>query len=512
MGLFSTLGGQLKKFVLGEDKLPLPTYAPPGPTAPIEPPEDQENNAAPEDQAKLAVTPVFQIFTDWTTDEILSALDAHELGQFRSSALLWDWMTRDARLDAELGKRQRGVLTLPFHVEPPKKGEASAAEQDIADTLQEEWLRCFPDSTMTQVMRSMVGMGFAMCQVHWDARPDQDGNVKWWPRLELWHPQFVWYDDFLKRWRVQTRDSFAYVTPGDGQWFLFMPAGPRGWMDGAVRSLAFPCFITSFDWRDWADFNDSVGHPVKTAYVARGATKTDKATFIANLQLLGRKTNVLLCQKNQDDSGYDFEFKEPSRIATDSFKDSIEMSDKAKTLVILGQVLNTEGSGSSLSGGKTATAHQLILATLLQSDANGLDTDLFIQVLQWWAYWNYGDSKLTPKAVHDATLPDDQLANAQTLVATSQGIAAANAVLKPQGKAVDAVKMMEDLKIPLMDAPEEPATDPNADPNNPDQPPSSNDPNEPANEPANEPGEDTPKDKTSDKEQKQQEQKSRLAA
>lgn len=448
MGLFSRLGAALGGLLSPRGERPNSLDY-------IQPPEVQEDNGSPDKKA-IVLSPTFAVFTDWTSQEILDALEDHERGNFSDSGKLWDWMGRDDRLATELGKREKGVTSLPFTACPSNRDDETStpAQQDAAATLKEQWFKSFPEALISSIIRCAVGMGFALCQVTWEARRGSDGKLLWWPCLELWHPSWVYYDDFLKQWRVATREGFKYINPGDGQWFLYMPSGARGWMAGAVRSLAFPCFITSFDWRDWADFNDSVGHPVKVAYIARGTKKEDKDTFLKNLGILGRKTSVLLCQRNNDDSGYDFSFKEPGRIATDTFKESIETSSKAKTLVILGQLLTTDAAGSGISGGGPAEVHKLILAILLKSDAETLSSALREQIVAWWAWWNLGDSELAPWPTWDCTPPEDKLARATSLQTVAQAVALANPLLKLQGKVINFETTVEDLGFTLIEVSE----------------------------------------------------------
>lgn len=416
------------------------------------PPEQQVDEPPAKDRPPLT-NPQFSTHTEWTTSEIVAAVDAHELGDFASSGRLADWMGRDPRLATELGKREKGLTSLPLDVKTTTD-TPTPQETDIAERLEAGFFESFGEDIITSIQRWIVLMGFALCQVRWVVRADPQGKLLWWPTLEVWHPQWVFYDDFLKAWRVQTKEGFSYIKPGDGQWALFMPSGDRGWLQGAVRSLALPCFITSLDWLDWADFNDAVGHPVKVAYVARGTKKEDKATFISNLQLLGRRTNVLLCQKNQDDSGYDFAYKEPGSLATSTFKDSIEVSDRAKTLVILGQVLTTEASGSGIGGGGPAAVHKMILSTILEGDANGFSTCLRYQVLTWWAFWNFGNSTLAPWVCWDLTPPEDKKLKADTLTASAAALAAVNKSLAGTGQVVDVVVFWSDFGLPLIPIPE----------------------------------------------------------
>lgn len=426
------------------------------PTIKTQPPEQQQPNTPPKetDGSGTAIPylePPIQLFTEWTTQAILDALTAHELGDFSASGKLWEWMGRDDRMQTELNKRDKGLNSLPFKLETASKKEGNKEEEDAKATLEEQWYQCIPEETVSSIIRCEVGMGFAMCRIFWDARRDSSGRLLWWPRLKLWAPQFCYYDDFLKKWRVQTEKGFEYITPGDGQWFLYMPSGDRGWLNGCVRSLALPCFVTNFDWQDWASFNDAVGHPIKVAYIARGTSKPNVDKFLANLVALGRLTSYLLCQKNTDDTGYDFEYKIPQNIATGTFKDSIDYSNKAKTLVLLGQMLTTD-SGPSLGGSGGAEVHKLILGTILRGDANSLSTTIRAQLLTWWSYWNLGNSQLAPWPDWDTTPPEDKAAKAKTITESANALEKVQASLKGTGKVIDVVAFWEDLGVVLVDA------------------------------------------------------------
>lgn len=420
------------------------------------PPEQQEENAPPEEgnTTKIPLNgPQFQIQSEWTTQDILDTLDAHELGDFSSSARLWDWCQRDPRLATELAKREKGLNALPFSVHPASDEDTTPQQQEAAVTLEKQWFSSFGEDVISSLIRNIVGMGFALCQLTWQARPDDKGRLLWWPCLELWHAQFVFWDENRKQWRVQTREGFQYITPGDGQWVLFMPSGQRGWLAGAVRSLSLACFITLLDQLDWADFNDAVGHPVKIAYIARGTKKEDKTTFLANLALLGRKTNVLLCQKNADESGYDAKYLEPSSIATESFKDSMEVADRSKTLVILGQELTTVAGGSGIGGGGPAAVHKMILATLLKADANGLETTIHCEILNWWAFWNFAESMLAPWPFWDLMPPEDKKLLAETIVSAAKALEDVQKSLAGTGNMVDPVVYWSRFDLPIIEVP-----------------------------------------------------------
>jgi phage gp29-like protein len=327
--------------------------------------------------------PLLRTLTDWDIDAVLAAVDAHERGEFQQSGLLWLWMQRDPRLKTVLDVRTGGLPALPFTVDAAT-ATPSSEELALAALLEDRWFDLFPESTIRALLKTAIGMGVAVARVEWAS--DERGH--WWPRLVVWPGDEVRWDDPSSVYRVQTRqESEVPVVPGNG-WLLWEPHGARSFQAGAVISLALPCLITSFDWRDWVNYNDAYGRPIRKAIVPRGATTAAKDDFFDNLDELGRAESTILCEQNLDGSGFNFEFVTPGGPTIDTFEKSIAQADKDKSTVILGQTLSTDvASSGSLALGDV---HKEIKAEKIRADANGLATVLREQILKPWAAYNFG--------------------------------------------------------------------------------------------------------------------------
>jgi phage gp29-like protein len=406
--------------------------------------------------------PYIQTLTDWDLDDILLALEEHEKGTFATSALLWQHMVaRDERLRAVLNVRDSALPALPFRLDPATE-EATPEEKQVAAALQEEWFSCFPESLNRALVRGTAGMGFVLARRSWVSRYSRvAGRTLWWPRLTPWPAEAVRYDDSRQCWRAQVRNGPEVVVRTDhgdceGDWFLWLPAGSRGFQLGGVLSLALPFLISHYDWRDWINFNDAAGHPVRKATVPRGATTTKKDEFKENLAALDRLTNTILCEKNLDGSGFDFEIVSLSGGGElDTFERSLEQANKAKAILLLGQSLTTDvgDSGSRALG----DVHQQIKHQIIQADAEGLSSALREQVLRDWALMNFGNAELAPWPRWDHRPPEDKAARAQTHAASADAVTKLNQVLKGTGKRVNVVAYLEEQGVPLEDeAPAEP--------------------------------------------------------
>ena len=405
-----------------------------------------------ETSGPVYVPPAVNIIDSWTSDRILNVLRCHEEGRFSDSSALWDFCGRDERLKTVLGTRDLSVVSLPFCTEAPSK-IPSPLEEKAAEVLLAGWWSTFAEDVLRSWIREAVGMGFSLWQIiGWETK--EDGF--WWPLLEAWPAASVEWSPTRRKWLVFTQgQGVVEITPGDGRWVLYTPFKNRAWMEGAIRQLAFPCFITAYDWTDWAQFNFDYGRMIRLLTVPANATPTQKETFKTNVRALGRSTNYLMLEKNLDGSGFGLDYKDPGAGSPTTFQSAIELSNKTKTLRVLGQSLTTDiPNGGSYAA---ADVHRLIRQDLLKADVEGLATTLREQILKWWAFYNFGDPKVAPWPKWDSTPPEDKKAKSDSRKSKAEALVSIQDTLSGSGKKVDPVAYWEDDSLPLVDvAPEEP--------------------------------------------------------
>lgn len=397
-----------------------------------------------------ASPPYIQTLSEWDTDSVLAALDEHARGEFSTSGLLWQWMARDDRMQTVLRVRRAGLTTLPFSLVPASKDKktASPQEQRAVDLFQDEWARCVPETFIRGMVDRAVGMGVAVARVSWVT-----GKYGfWWPRLAVWPAEAVRWDDTRRCYLARSRSGQeSRVTPGSG-WILWEPDGARGFQLAAVLCLALPCLITSFDWRDWVNYNEAFGRPVRKATVPKGATTTVKNTFLANLRALGRTTSSILCEKNLDGSGFDFEFVTPQGDVTATFEKSIDRSDKAKATVILGQTLTTDVQ--SAVGMAPTDVRQNVKGQVIEADAESLATCLREQLLQPMALYNLGASALAPWPTWDTKPPADKAKDAAADKSVGDAVTSLSAGFRGSGYRLDKRTYLEQKGIPMLEGEE----------------------------------------------------------
>ena len=412
-------------------------------------------DASQDNQKKRYHKPMITIQSEWTLDQIKATLDAHELGNFLDSAKLWQYIQRDDRLKAVLNVNVSALPALPIMVSSATR-DPSPLEMAIAKDLEDSVFDMLPEKTLRALDRQAVGMGFGLAQIEWKVDCD---SGRWYPHLHPWPSEAVRYDDPTGSWKVLTREGVELdVTLGDGRWFLWLPDGERSFQVANLLALAFLCFITLNDWSDWIEANDAFGHPTRKATVPRAATQTSKDTFVENLQALDRVVNTILCEKNTDGSGFDFEYVVADMKGVDSIERSLEQANKGKAILINGQSLTTDVSSTgSLSMG---AVHKEIKAQVITSKAASFSTDYRDQVLKPYAFYNYGSAKLAPWVEWDTRPPKDQKTEAETHVASAQAITALEAILASTPKELDRLAYLENLELPLKDRVITPQTNP----------------------------------------------------
>lgn len=400
----------------------------------------------PEKYLRKAKTPLIRQMSTWTVDDILTAQEAHERGEFETSGLLWLWMQRTTRLKAVLRKRVSALSGLTFRLDPASGAAASdPAEVSHAAWLEKIWFEIMPESLLQGLLRCVIGMGAALARVSWI-----DRDEKWFPCLTLWPADAFYYRDSEQCWYARTREGGDIkVHPGRG-WFLWLPDGPLSFQSGSVLSLSIPCYLSSLADSDWANYNAANAAIVRKAIVPRGATRASKDLFLDQLEDLGRDNSSILCERNLDGSGFDFTYEGADGALTKTFLESKEDANKAITIEILGQDKTTD---LGANGARSAVeALQGVEDAIVTQDAARFATAFRAQVLKPFFALNFGNDNLAPSPAWEVegASPADLAVGDK---ATAEAATALDAALQGTGKVLDKLAYFERAGIPMRDAP-----------------------------------------------------------
>lgn len=378
-------------------------------------------------------------WVDWDVASLREVLRQHEDGQFWGSSLLCDFMLRDDRMKSTLGTRTKALLGLPFSLRQAREETGASA---LASELKTLWPRIAPRTVLGKSLEWSTLMGLSVAQLVWDT---SDG--RWVPELQWWHPQFVWWRQDIERLVANTKTGPVTIEPGDGQWFVHAPGGVyRGWMGGAVRSLALLTLLRQYALRDWARASEMYGLGVRKAYVPANCDPADRDRFYQQLANLGAEAALLLPRGMPDQEGFDLDIAAPGGAFTGELFERLgARCDMGITLELLGQNLTSEVKEGSLAA---ARVHGDVRQDFLEADAVMLALDLWTQVVRPWAAFNHGAPlEDAPMPTWDVTPPEDKTEASQTLLTNAQALEILARL--GLGDAIDLVAVLKRFGLPL---------------------------------------------------------------
>lgn len=344
---------------------------------------DDERHVTLRGEAFATRVPVLE---DWDVETVRDALRSHEMGDTRASALFADHMGRNDRVGGVLGTRVNAILGLPHEL---TLGRGDAAEAAHAE-LKEAWPRIVTRGATAACLRTMVMMGFVICQRVWQL---DVVTGRWELRLVPWHATWVTWDETTHAFRISTRDGVEYC-PLDGsnpRWScLPLYDGERPWMAGAVRPLAVPFLVIAWAYRDAARWSEKHGLPplaAKVPWTQRDSNETRQ--FLRDLLTLSTEPTILLGQYDSPKPSFDLEWKELKNWQ--SYEGFLELANRMETNVsifLLGQNLSTEVQGGSFAAAK---AHERVRMDYLEADATALSSGLRAAAAVPWTRVNVTD-------------------------------------------------------------------------------------------------------------------------
>ncbi len=360
--------------------------------------------------------PPITTLDDFTIDDIRAALQSHTIGNFVSSARLADAMTGDDRVASVLGTRVKGVLGLPFIVEPKPRRKDDSDAKKVARKVMRLWEAMCPRPQVAEFLQWGVQMGFALAEIIWSAR----GGM-WIPTIRTWHPQLVYYRYDERCFYVITMDGPIRVTPGDGKWILYAPHGEyRGWMHGTVRTCASPWRYRTYAMRDWARHAEKHGYPWILARVPLNSSDVDKQRFFNSLNNLGTEPTIMTPEVDEKNK-FDIDMLEAAHPAADVFEKLVVRCDTLISCGHLGQNLTTEIQGGSYAA---ATVHGQVRQDFLEADTRTLAQCLQQQLVRPFCVYNFQrGSRLVPQIRWDVVPPTDKQLSATTVVSFASALA-----------------------------------------------------------------------------------------
>jgi phage gp29-like protein len=366
--------------------------------------------------------------------DVHATLTQLERGYFGEAARMLDAMGRDDRYRAVMQTRLNALQSVPLDMVPADDSDAAvklADELGAKENTESKWDQMYSPAAVSKLLDWGVNLGIGLGEQVW--YPSEDGS-EWLPRLRVWHPQTLRWDETLQRYLILTADQGMVVLPdvhentqSDGHWILFCPYGyHHAWLSGMVRSLAGTILDRTWNRHDWSRFNEKYGKPMEKAIVPANAPQDKKDAHFDGIANRHSETTVM-CEQGTDDQGkpqgFDVELVESKSTGWDTFQARKKENDNDIAITLIGQNLTTEvveGKGSL-----GVVGHEMVRRDYLKADA-AVMLCLREQGLKHWARINYGNPDLAPKPTYRTDPPEDQVAvstaknNTVTMLATAK--------------------------------------------------------------------------------------------
>ncbi|OIO57329.1 MAG: hypothetical protein COX57_02165 [Alphaproteobacteria bacterium CG_4_10_14_0_2_um_filter_63_37] len=335
-----------------------------------------------------------------TPAKLSALLEGAERGDIaQQSDLFADMEEKDGHLAAEMGKRQRAVLTLDWSITPPRN-PTPQEEGDAAYV--EEVLRDYPDlDDVLLGLTDAVGKGFACAEIEWGRYGSERLPTSVTPRPQRW---FCLDTATRSEIRLRNGHSLDGETLNPFGWVVHRHQGRNGTLarEGIYRTLAWLFLFKNYSVRDLAEFLEICGLPLRLGRYESGASPAEKATLLRAVVNIGHAAAGIIPK------GMEIEFKEAAKGGADPFLAMVGWCERTQSKVILGGVATSEATNTGL-GSNTASVHNEVRRDLLVSDARQIAGTLTRDLIYPILALNRGSSDLRrcPRFVFDTSEAED---------------------------------------------------------------------------------------------------------
>jgi len=251
----------------------------------------------------------------------------------------------------------------------------------VRDAYGEDFGRMLPLDTQAEIRRWRVGAGWCLVRASWSFRPF--GRVL--AEVSPWHPSFT-RQVKPGQWQALMdfpggRREWVPCDLSSGEWFLFGPEGISDpWRFGLWRALVSPWDGKAEADGSWTNYNRWHGQPRLWGHQPDGSPE-DVENLLEDLLALDARS--ALSTKGDTKIGQ----IEAQGTGWQTYLSRMDNSDKRSAILILGQNLTTEISGSTQTG---SGIHDRVKQDRLDRDST-TEADLYRRTFgAFWYLYNFG--------------------------------------------------------------------------------------------------------------------------
>jgi phage gp29-like protein len=280
-----------------------------------------------------------------------------------------------------LSKRRRQVSLLPVTVEAAEGVKDGEKHADFV----REWLATgVLDAAMFDITDA-IGKGYSVCEIMWDTLP---GRV--WPREIIYRPQRffeVSWEDGSTIW-LRTDTGFEPLVPH--KFLLHQHKSKSGGAarSGLTRAVAFLWMYANYTARDWAQFTQNYGLPVRVGTYGPEASETDKRTLWRAVSSIGGDLAAII-PKSMEMTFVEPKGKEGHAL----FKDRSDWLNYEVSKLVMG---STAGTDAVAGGHAVGQEHREAEQDVELFDARLLQTSVDRQIVRAMIAFTFGPQTAYP--------------------------------------------------------------------------------------------------------------------
>ena len=309
-----------------------------------------------------------------TPSKLKQILEDAENGDIQAQhQLFMDIEEQDSSIAANMMTRKRSVLTLDWRIVEPRN--ATPAEEKLQAEIDELFYQYPNLEDLFVDLMDAVGHGFSALEIQW-----AQVNGKWIPKGFKPCPQ-SWF-------KLDKDDSLLLCTPANQ---MGEPLRPFGWVvhrhksrstqlarDGLYRTLAWLYMYKHYSVRDFAEFLELYGMPIRIGKYGAGATNAEKRTLLRALAEIGHNAAGIMPESMQ------IELHNVANAGAASgnnpFLQMVDWCEKSIARLILGQTLTSGADGKS-STNALGNVHNEVRRDLMISDAKQIAQTITQQII-----------------------------------------------------------------------------------------------------------------------------------
>lgn len=309
-----------------------------------------------------------------TPSKLKSILEDAENGDITAQhELFMDIEEQDSAIGANIQTRKRAILTLDWRIAEPRN--ATPAEEKLQTEIDELFYQYPNFENLLMDMMDAVGHGFSALEIEWKLESGKYIPYNFIPRPQSW-------------FKLDKNDNLLLKTPTNT---MGEPLRQFGWVVhshksrsvqlarmGLFRTLAWLYMFKHYSVRDFAEFLELYGMPIRIGKYGAGATNEEKRTLLRALAQIGHNAAGIMPDSmtielhNAANTG--------AGSANNPFLQMVDWCEKSIARLILGQTLTSGADGKS-STNALGNVHNEVRRDLLVSDAKQVAQTITQQII-----------------------------------------------------------------------------------------------------------------------------------